>query len=337
MRVLLECETEMPDVGLLIHRLRERSDYQPFEQQSVGPRGQAFDQLPKLARCRLLGELRVDLQRGQHLLQLSDTLILRLAVYPVQTFGFRGAQRHRGFHIGGDHALLDQAMRVVARDGIKSLDGALLADARLDLAAAEIQRAARIARMLECAVHGIQSLQRCAHGRRHIACMLLGILQIAPRLIVGQARVRDDDRLVESRLAQFAGLAHMHVADECQSLHARHERAEMIRQIFRQHGYHPIRKVHRGGARPRFQVQRRAVAHVIADVRDRDNQAPTAAGLRLGVHGVVEIARILAIDGHERQIAQVDAPFYIVGRYVRRKAICLLQNIGRKFLRQIVS
>jgi hypothetical protein len=58
------------------------------------------------------------------------------------------AQRHRRLHVGGDHALLDQAVRVVARHRIETLDLAVLADARLDLAAAKIERAARIARVL---------------------------------------------------------------------------------------------------------------------------------------------------------------------------------------------
>ena len=147
-RIFLQREAEMSDVGLLIHRLRERADDQTFEQQSVGPRGETFDQLTKLARRRLFGELRIHLQRGQHLLQLRHPLILGLAVHAVQSLGLRGTQRHRSFHVGGDHALLDQAMRVVARDRIETLDGALLADARLDLAAAKIQRAARIARCL---------------------------------------------------------------------------------------------------------------------------------------------------------------------------------------------
>ena len=43
--------------------------------------------------------------------------------------------------IGGDHALLDQPVRVVAQYRIEALDPAVLADARLDLAAAKIQRA----------------------------------------------------------------------------------------------------------------------------------------------------------------------------------------------------
>ena len=100
-------------------------------------------------------------------MQLGDSLVLRLAVHSIQAAGLGETQRHRRLDIGGDHALLDQAVRVVARHGEKSLDLAVVADARLDLAAAKIQRTARIARGLERAVHRIQRLQRCAHLRRH--------------------------------------------------------------------------------------------------------------------------------------------------------------------------
>ena len=61
-RVLLERETEVADIGLLIHRLSQRANHQALEQQTVGPRGQALHQLAKLARRRLFGELRAHLQ-----------------------------------------------------------------------------------------------------------------------------------------------------------------------------------------------------------------------------------------------------------------------------------
>ena len=159
MRVLFERQAEVTDIGLLIHGLSQRTDHQALEHEAVGPRGQPFHQLAEFTRRRLLREHRAHLQGIQYLLQLGDALVFRLAVDAIQTPDLRQAQSHRRFDIGGDHALLDQAMRVVARHGVKSLDAAVGADARLDLATAKVQRAACVARFLERAVNGIQRLQ----------------------------------------------------------------------------------------------------------------------------------------------------------------------------------
>ena len=45
----------------------------------------------------------------------------------------------------------------------------------------------------------------------------------------------------------------------------------------------------------------------MTDIGDRDQQAEAAVREPLGVHRVVEIARILAVDRHQRQRAQIDA------------------------------
>ena len=57
---------------------------------------------------------------------------------------------------------------------------------------------------------------------------------------------------------------------------------------------------------PRGAVERRAGADVVRDVGDRDDQAEAAA-VRLGEHRVVEVARVLAVDGDQRHVAQVGA------------------------------
>ncbi len=165
------------------------------------------------------------------------------------------------------------------------------------------------------AVYRVKGLQRNADRRRHILRVRLRILQIAPRLIVGQARMRDDHRFVESRLAGFTGFADMHVADKGQAFDARHQRTQSVGQIFRQHRYDAIRKIHRRGARSRLAIQRAANAHVMADVGDGDDQPPAAAVDGLGVHRVVEILSIRAVDGHQRQSAQI-----LAARMVRRRS-----------------
>ena len=202
-------QAEMADIGLLIHGLGERADHQTFEQQPIGPRAASRSTNWRNSRgVGFLRERRIRPAGGQDLLQLGDALILGLTVNAVQPAGLCETQRHRRLHIGGDHAFLDQAVRIVARDRIETFDRALRADARLDFAAAKIQSTARVARVLERAVHRVKRLQRnAAPPAPHRVACVLRILQVAPGLIVGQACMRDDHRLVESRLAGFTGSA----------------------------------------------------------------------------------------------------------------------------------
>ena len=229
MRILLERKAEVADIRLLIDGLRQRTNHQSLEQNTVGPRDQPLHQLAKLARGRLLGKCRAHLQRIQDLLQFGHPLLFGLAVNPVQASCLRETQCDRRFDVGGDHAFLDQSMRIVARHRKKSFDGAVAADARLYLAAAKIQRAARVTRALQRAVHGIQRLQRRAYLRRKpVARPCLWVLQVAPCLIVREPRVRANHRLIKPGARQLAGLADANVADKGQPIHLRHQGAQVI-------------------------------------------------------------------------------------------------------------
>ena len=337
-RILFQRQPEVADIGLLIHGLSQRADHQALEQQTIRPRRQPLHQLAKFAGGRLFRECRAHLQCIQHLLQFRDALVLRLTMHSIQTAGLGEAQRHRRFHIGGDHALLDQAVRVVARHRIEAFDPAVAADTRLHLAAAEIESAARVARRFERAVDRMQRAQRCAHRRRQIVVgSLERIFQVRPGAIVGEPRVRANHRLVKLTLARLAVLADAHVADECQPFHPRHQRTQMIRQVLRQHRNDAIRKVHGGCTRACLDVQCAPVAHVVADVGDGDHEPPAAAAQRLGVHGIVEILGVRAVDGHQRHLTQVLAALPVGGLHVRSKSIRLEDHLLRKLLRQIMA
>ena len=178
-RVLFEREAEVADIGLLIHGLGERADHQTLEHQPIGPRRQPLHQLAKLAGRRLLRERRAHLQCIQDLLQFGDALVLGLTVNAVQAARLREAQGHRRLDIGGNHAFLDQAVRVVAHHRIEALDRAVAADPRLDFAAAKIERAARVARRLQRAVYRIQRLQRGATAGANRRRRRSAVLQVA--------------------------------------------------------------------------------------------------------------------------------------------------------------
>ncbi len=73
------------------------------------------------------------------------------------------------------------------------------------------------------------------------------------------------------------------------------------------------------------------------DVGDRHDQPPPAAALRLGIHRVIEVARVGTVDRHQRQLADVGAAFAFGrghhGFHLRRIA----QHFGRPLVRQVVT
>ena len=329
----------MTDIGLLIHGLGERADHQALEQQAIGPRGQAFHQLAKFARRRLLGKLRAHLQRVQHLLQLGDALVLGLAVDPIQASRLGEAQRHRRLDVGGDHALLDQAVRIVARAphrtprSCRSPPMRALTSPPRKSSAPRASRASLSAPYTAYSVCSEVRTPPAPHRRR--ACPR--VLQVAPCLIVGQPRVRADHRLVESSLARLAGLADAHVADERQALDARHQRTQMIGQMLRQHRNDAIRKIHRGGARARLDIQRAAVAHVVltsAMATISRQPPPRSASAYTASSKSLASSPSMVTSGSVAQIlAALHGP---PPARPERNRFASLQHLGRKFLRQIV-
>ncbi len=104
----------------------------------------------------------------------------------------------------------------------------------------------------------------------------------------------------------------VHVAHHAQTVDRGLERAQLVGELLGQHRNDAPRKVHRRAALARIEVDGIAVAHVVADVGDGHEQAEIAA-LALAVHSVVEIARRFAVDGDQRQRAQVDATLEVAG------------------------
>ena len=66
-----------------------------------------------------------------------------------------------------------------------------------------------------------------------------------------------------------------------------------------------VGKIHRSAAFLGFIVQRGANFDIVADVGNRHHQPVAAALALLGVHRIVKVARILAVNGHQRQLTQV--------------------------------
>ena len=224
--------------------------------------------------------------------------------------------------VGGQHALFDQLVRVVAHRRRDLLNAAQLVADDLGLDRVEIDGAAFLAALRQQLVKLVQVLH-LRHDRAHgMRGRPAGLLQRGPDVGVGGAGMRVHDRVVELVGGDRAGLGAAgrddHVADQHQAVHLGVQRAQAVGQRFRQHRDDPAREIDAGAALERVIVQRVAGPHVVADVGDRHQQAPARALAlaraqfnRLTVDGVVEVAGVLAVDGDQRHVAQVDAVFQV--------------------------
>ena len=114
------------------------------------------------------------------------------------------------------------------------------------------------------------------------------------------------------------------------------QRAQAVRQHFRQHRYDPIGKVHRGTALLGLRVQRRFRLHVGGHISDRHIEFPTL-GRGFAVDRVVEITRVLAVDGDQRQLADILAPGAgLIRNLLAPAGDLLLHGLG-PLARQIVA
>ena len=88
-----------------------------------------------------------------------------------------------------------------------------------------------------------------------------------------------------------------------------HQRAPVVGQRLGQHRHDAVGEIDRVAAPVGGAVERLVGPHVPGDVGDGDQQAPAAGMVRVGLgeHRVVEVARILAVDGDQRRVAQVEA------------------------------
>ena len=153
-------------------------------------------------------------------------------------------------------------------------------------------------------------------------------------LVVSQTADRSHHRRVAARFQQHARARDDHLRCEAQAIDVRLQRAQHVRQRERQHGNDARGEIHAGAALARAGVERRATAHVVAHVGDGDDE-PETLGVRLAVDRVVEVLGVFAVDGDQRQVAQVHAPRRFRGVDFVAIGFRLADGLGREFTRQI--
>src|SRR5476649_693667 len=173
-------------------------------------------------------------------------------------------------------------------------------------------------------------------GRAARRLRTLGVAEDVGHFVVGQARGRVDHGRIELVSLDLALGGDDGVAHQRQTVDGRVQRAQAVRQFFRQHRNHAAREVDGSAAFQRVDVERVVRLDVMADVGDRDDQAEGvgAADLdRLAIHGIVEVARVLAVDGDHRHVAQVDAVGQVGVAHHAGQLFSLLERGGGEDMR----
>ncbi len=121
-----------------------------------------------------------------------------------------------------------------------------------------------------------------------------------------------------------------------QPFHARLERANLGGKFERQHGDRAIRKIHAGAAQEGLFIDRAAGLHIVAHIGDVDLERIIAVRHAIHPDRIVEIARRLAIDGHDVQRAIILASGQLILADDVGKSLRLLQNLRRKMMGDVM-
>src|SRR5215469_16796953 len=108
----------------------------------------------------------------------------------------------------------------------------------------------------------------------------------------------------------------------------------MIGQRGGQHRQDTGREVNGSAALERGCIERGPRPYVIAHVRNRHDE-PEALAMWLRIDGIIEVARVLAVDGDERQIAQIDSSGRLSSVHAVAERLRLPERCGGKLARQI--
>ncbi len=118
-------QAEVANVFRLVHRLRHGADHDRLnEVRFLVTRG-PLQHLAQIGRLDVPIGRQLNVEALQELAQLLEPVGFRFAMHSEQRWNAMFLQEARRLHVRGDHAFLDQAMRVVAGGFHERCDPAL--------------------------------------------------------------------------------------------------------------------------------------------------------------------------------------------------------------------
>ena len=255
----------------------------------------------RVRRAQLLGRRRRrHAEVGQARQHQLHGLRIRRLVHAVERVAPAACQQARDELVRQDHQLLHEHVRVRLGLAPGALHPALAVEGEDHLSALDPQRATGEAPVTQRGGEPLGPLQRL--GQLGVGALAAAQDRLGAR--VGQPLAAADHRAVELRLPVRQPTLQRHLDGEAEAVGVRPQRAELLRELRRQHRRDET--WHVDGERPllRAAVERRAGRHEIRDVGD------VHVGAVLGDRErVVEVLGGLRVDGEGELIAQVDAAF----------------------------
>ena len=134
------------------------------------------------------------------------------------------------------------------------------------------------------------------------------LLQEGERLAVGEALPAADHRAGGRAAAEASARVEVQQHRLAQAILPLDERAEAVGDGFRQHRDDGADQVARVAATLGLAVERAAGADIVRDVRDVDTHPPAAAGQLLERERIVEVLRVVRIDGEHGPFPVIEPP-----------------------------
>ncbi len=206
-------------------------------------------------------------------------------------------------HIGSQHGFLNHPMGDVASTGDNFFDTTVFVTNDLRLGGLEVHRASLFAGLLKRLKHPMKIEQIANALFAFEGFRPTGVTQNRSNFGVSKAGMAPHHGRIKLVSLNLPLEAHKHVTHHAQALDLRLQRAQAIRELFRQHGNHTAREIHAGCAVIRVNVNGRTRLYIMTDIGNGDQQTPafgcrlaTALGGRFTVNRIIKITRVFAIN-----------------------------------------
>src|SRR6266516_3283152 len=117
---------------------------------------------------------------------------------------------------------------------------------------------------------------------------------------------------------------------------SRVETTHAVTQTFRQHRDNAVRQIDAVSAAARFEVERAIGLYVSGNIGNMNAETPTAALDLFDINRVIEVPRVIRINGDNKFLAQIFTPVELSRVDLFRNPIRLIHNVIRKLSRQMI-
>ena len=300
-------QPEVADIVRAVHGLLHGAQQHGLDQPLIGPLAHRLQQGGVILGGGLLAARQCQPQLVEELAQVVELFLLGRLVDAEQGRHLLAFEVARRRHVGRQHALLNDAMGIVADQGMDGGDTTLIRELEAGLGGIELNGTPLFASLEQHLVQGVQLAQVGQDGGEARAQVQVAIHQHGRHLIVRQAGLGPHHGRIKLGARDLAVQAHQQFAAQTEPVHLGIDGTETIRQDLGQHGDDAIREIDRIAPAVGLGVQGAARRHIGRDIGDADQQPP-ALGAALAENGVVEVAGIGTVNGHQRDLAQIHPP-----------------------------